>query len=137
MQSIRSVNTKTELILADALRKRKISYRRNLKTVIGKPDFVFQKSKVAVFVDSDFWHGHPSRFIMPKTNMSYWRRKIQGNRHRDKLVNRTLKQLGWRVLRIWERSIKVNQENQIEKILILLNAKKTARNKSTKRSSNA
>jgi DNA mismatch endonuclease (patch repair protein) len=102
MQNIRSANTKAELFLARELRKRKIYFAKNVKSIFGKPDFVFRKKKLVVFVDSDFWHGHPRRCIMPKSNRRYWNSKIKRNKLRDKEASKVLTQDGWLVLRIWE-----------------------------------
>ena len=79
-------------------------WRRNYP-LFGKPDFVFPKEKVAVFVDGCFWHGHPKRCRMPETNREYWEKKIQRNVERDKTVTRTLQEKGWKVLRIWEHTV--------------------------------
>jgi DNA mismatch endonuclease (patch repair protein) len=61
--------------------------------------------RVAVFVDGCFWHGCPAHFNKPRNNAAFWRRKIVGNRARDRLVNRTLRRMGWKVLRIWEHEL--------------------------------
>ena len=79
-------------------------WRRNYP-LTGKPDFVFPKARVAVFVDGCFWHGHPKKCRMPETNREYWERKIQRNVARDKIVTRTLREKGWKVLRIWEHRV--------------------------------
>lgn len=76
-------------------------WRRNYP-VRGKPDFVFHKDKVAVFVDGCFWHGHDCRNTRPKDNAEYWKQKISRNMQRDVDVTEYLKSLGWRVVRIWE-----------------------------------
>ncbi len=117
MQKIRSKDTKIELLLARELRKQKIYFSRNVKSILGKPDFVFRKKKTAVFVDSDFWHGHPSRYIKPKTNTAYWKAKIERNIKRDKKVTSILKSDGWKVVRLWEKDIKSNMEKGVNKIL--------------------
>jgi DNA mismatch endonuclease (patch repair protein) len=70
-----------------------------------KPDFVFRKLKLAVFVDGCFWHGCPRHFIKPRNNAAFWRAKIAANRTRDRFVNRTLRAQGWKVLRIWEHAL--------------------------------
>ena len=106
MRSIRSKGTKPERMLATALRAKRIYFGRNLKSITGKPDIVIRSKKLAVFVDSDFWHGHPRRFIMPETNRSYWLLKITRNKQRDLEVNRELHKGGWKVLRIWDYDIK-------------------------------
>jgi DNA mismatch endonuclease (patch repair protein) len=73
--------------------------------VFGRPDFVFPDLKLAVFVDGCFWHGCPRHFIRPRGNAAFWRKKIAGNKSRDRIVNRTLRRMGWRVLRIWEHEL--------------------------------
>lgn len=117
MQNIRSKDTKPERIIMSGLRKEKIYFATHAKDILGKPDIVFRRKKIAVFIDSDFWHGHPERFIMPKTNKEYWTNKINRNKLRDKTVTKELKQLGWRVIRFWEFDIKKHPEKCIERIL--------------------
>lgn len=116
MRNIRSKGTKPELLIMGELKRRNIYFARHADSVVGKPDIVFRRKRIAVFIDSDFWHGHPSRLIMPKTNIGYWRQKIARNRRRDKEVNRKLKQDGWKVLRFWEYNVKRNLGKCIIKI---------------------
>lgn len=116
MQNIRSEGTRPELLIAKELRRRKIYFAKNVKTITGRPDFVFRRKKVAVFVDSDFWHGHRKRCVMPKSNCDYWNQKIARNKERDKQVTRTLKKDGWTVIRLWEKDIQRNLDNSIKKI---------------------
>ena len=71
-----------------------------------RPDFVFLKARTAVFVDGCFWHGCPQHGTKPKNNAAFWQKKLTANKRRDALVTRTLKQAGWRVLRIWEHSLR-------------------------------
>jgi DNA mismatch endonuclease (patch repair protein) len=73
---------------------------------LDKPDFVFRSHRLAVFVHGCFSHGCPLHATSPKTNAAFWRKKIAANRTRDRLVTRTLRTLGWRVLRIWEHELK-------------------------------
>jgi len=95
-------NRSTELKLIVFFRSNGIKgWRRNYK-LFGKPDFVFLKIKTAVFVDGCFWHGHDCRNTKPQTNQDYWQKKIARNRKRDRMVSKTLKLRGWRVIRIWE-----------------------------------
>ena len=96
-------NKTTEARLASLLRKAGLTgWRRNL-LVLGRPDFVWRKSKLAVFVDGCFWHGHDcGRNLTPKTNARAWSEKIRRNKARDRHSASRLRQLGWRVLRIWE-----------------------------------
>ena len=70
-----------------------------------RPDFVFSKLKAAVFVDGCFWHGCPKHATKPRTNAAFWRKKFAANQARDRLVTRTLRHAGWRVLRVWEHEL--------------------------------
>src|SRR4030067_1020150 len=106
MQNIRSTGTTPERLIMRELRRRKIYFASYAESITGKPDIVFRRKKVAVFIDSDFWHGHPKRCIMPQTNIEYWSKKIVRNRKRDKDVNRILRKDGWIVIRLWEYDVK-------------------------------
>ena len=107
MSRIRSRgNETTELRFIRLLRKYKISGWRRGSALPGKPDFVFRKQRVAVFIDGDFWHGNPRKFRLPKSNVAYWAPKIEANRRRDIAINRRLRKLGWRVLRFWESALR-------------------------------
>lgn len=117
MQNIRSKNTLPERLFARELRRHKIYAARHVSTIIGKPDFVFRRKKVVVFIDSDFWHGNKDRGVIPQTNHIYWSKKIQGNKFRDRYVTRILKNSGWRVLRIWEYDLKHDVEKSFNKFL--------------------
>ena len=108
-------NKSTELALATLFRQHKITgWRRQVALrfqVSGfklqvRPDFVFKRARLAVFVDGCFWHGCPRHGTRPKANAAFWRRKIAGNRARDRRVNRALQRAGWRVLRIWEHALR-------------------------------
>ena len=117
MRNIRSKNTKPERMVMRELRRRKIYFAKHVDKIIGKPDIVFRRKKVIVFIDSDFWHGHPVRFTMPKTNTAYWEKKIVRNKERDKEVNKVLSKEGWTVIRLWEYDIKHDLDNCIGQIL--------------------
>ncbi len=105
MQHIRSEGTLPERMTMHELKRRKIYFASYVTKIAGKPDIVFRRKKVVVFIDSDFWHGHPSRCIMPKSNRGYWEKKIARNRERDKEVNSFLKKDGWKIMAI-QRIIK-------------------------------
>jgi DNA mismatch endonuclease (patch repair protein) len=107
MRAVRSRGNKaTELVLASLLRRHRIrGWRRGFR-LVGQPDFVFPKQRVALFVDGCFWHGCPRHCRMPKGNRPYWRPKIAANRARDRRVNRTLRAAGWRVVRLWEHELR-------------------------------
>ena len=107
MSRIRSKGNKTtELRFIAIMRKYGIKGWRRGSKLPGKPDFVFLRERVAVFVDGDFWHGNPNKFRVPKSNQIYWEGKIRRNQERDILIKLTLEGLGWRVLRIWESSLR-------------------------------
>ena len=98
-------NKDTEQALAKLFRRHRITgWRRNQK-LFGKPDFVFPKFNIAVFVDGCFWHGCPKHSNMPANNREFWRRKLSANKTRDALVTRMLRRAGWRVLRVWEHEL--------------------------------
>ena len=110
MRRIKSKNTSIEIILRKELWKRGLRYQKNVKDISGKPDIVFKGKKLAIFADSEFWHGKQlleGKYI-PKTNTEYWVKKIMRNIERDKEVNKQLKDEGWKVLRFWETDIRKN-----------------------------
>jgi len=121
MRNIRSKGTAPEIKVMRELRKRKIYFAKHVDKIIGKPDIVFRRKKIVVFIDSDFWHGHPKRFIMPKTNTDYWSKKISRNKERDIQVTQELNKQGWTVIRLWEYDINKNFNECINKILTALN----------------
>ena len=106
MQNIRSKNTIPELLVMNELKRCKIYFAKHVDNIIGKPDIVFRRKRLVVFIDSDFWHYNPKIFIMPKTNIKYWKNKIKRNIERDKYVNMELRKTGWKILRFWESDIK-------------------------------
>jgi len=96
-------NKTTEIRVAKLLRERKITGWRRHASVFGRPDFVWRPSKVALFVDGCFWHGHNcGRNLQPKTNEKLWAEKIKKNQVRDRKNTRALKSIGWIVIRVWE-----------------------------------
>ena len=117
MRNIRSTGTIPERMVMKELKTRKIYFAKYVKSIIGKPDIVFRRKKVVVFIDSDFWHGHPERFIMPKANEQYWKKKIARNKQRDQEVTLELQNKGWKVIRIWEYDVKHDFDNSIQRIL--------------------
>jgi DNA mismatch endonuclease (patch repair protein) len=112
MSCIRSRGNKdTELALAKLLRATRISGWRRHQAVFGKPDFIFPKLRVAIFVDGCFWHSCPQHATKPKNNAAFWREKLAANKSRDLLVSRTLQKAGWRVLRIWEHELRPRNQD--------------------------
>lgn len=122
MKAIKSKDTKIEGLLGKALWARGYRYRKNNKSVFGKPDFTFKKYKIAIFCDSEFFHGKDwkTKKHRIKTNAEFWHKKIEGNMQRDKIVNETLLKNGWQVIRFWGADIKKNLDlciNIIEKAI--------------------
>ena len=99
-------NKSTELKLIQFFKSHSIiGWRRNFK-LFGKPDFVFPKQRIVIFVDGCFWHGHNCRNTKPKDNEDYWTNKIERNIQRDKLVSEKLTTKKWNVIRFWECELK-------------------------------
>jgi DNA mismatch endonuclease (patch repair protein) len=118
MRAIRSTNTKDEVRLAKALWHLGYRYRKNNRKVFGTPDLTFKKLKIALFVDSEFFHGkdweaQKNRF---KSNQEFWQNKIERNMQRDIEVNNYLIEQGWTVIRFWSTEIRNNLEDCIGKI---------------------
>jgi DNA mismatch endonuclease (patch repair protein) len=115
MRAIRSTNTKDEVRLAKALWHLGYRYRKNNRTVFGTPDITFKKIKIALFVDSEFFHGKDweTQKDRVKTNTEFWQKKIERNRERDVEVNSYLESQNWKVIRFWSHEIKKNLENCI------------------------
>lgn len=109
MRAIKSTATKVEIILGKALWNLGYRYRKNNKTVFGKPDFTFKKLKIAIFIDSEFFHGKDweSR-KKPQTNAEFWIKKIERNMQRDIEVTAYLESQNWKVLRFWSKEIEKN-----------------------------
>lgn len=103
-------NEATELALVAFLRRHGIVGWRRQVQLFGSPDFVFKKHRVAVFVDGCFWHGCPKHATQPKSNQAFWAAKLARNKARDCLVTHTLRQRGWRVLRVWQHELSLNND---------------------------
>lgn len=118
MQANKSTGTKPEILLAKTLFVRGLRYRKNNKTVFGKPDLTFKKIKLAIFVDGEFWHGKDwfERKNNHKTNYEFWNKKITRNIERDKEVNQELQRQGWSILRFWSKDIENNLLSCVLKI---------------------
>lgn len=118
-----SGNHSTEGKLIEFFRLYGIKGWRRKYGVFGKPDFVFPKKKVAIFLDGCFWHGHDCRNTRPEQNKEYWQKKRAKNITRDAEVTAHLEKLGWAVIRIWEcELLKKNMEVLTEKLqLVSLN----------------
>jgi DNA mismatch endonuclease, patch repair protein len=106
-------NKATELALVRLFRAHRITGWRRRQPVFGKPDFVFPKLRLAVFVDGCFWHGCPQHGTKPKGNAAFWRKKFAANKARDRLVSRSLRRAGWQVFRIWEHELARKNEARL------------------------
>ena len=107
MAQVRSSGNKsTELRLIGLMRRAGIRGWRRSYPLLGKPDFVFPKLRLVVFVDGCFWHGCSRCYRRPHSHRDYWDVKVQGNRKRDARVRRGLRRSGWHVMRIWEHELK-------------------------------
>lgn len=124
MSAVRSKGNKsTEIALINIFKSHKISgWRRNFN-LIGKPDFVFPKQKLIVFVDGCYWHGHSCRKRKPGENNEYWEQKIDRNKTRDMTVTKKLRKDGWGVVRVWECEIKKKKHGKKIKVIKDLLAK--------------
>mgnify|MGYP003575516339 FL=1 len=126
MQAIKSAETKDEVRLARALWNLGYRYRKNNKKIFGKPDLTFAKYKVAIFVDSEFFHGKDWEVqqLRIKSNREYWIPKIERNRKRDEEVNAFLLSQNWTIIRFWSKQVQKELDQCIAKIEEILQALK-------------
>ena len=119
MRSIRSSgNRTTEWRLRSLLIRNRIAgWKLGSKCTLGKPDFVFPNQGVAIFIDGCFWHGCPVCGHIPKTNKRYWTAKIGRNKKRDRRNSRQLRQQGFKVIRVWECTLKTNPSKCLQRIV--------------------
>ncbi len=123
MRAVKSAGNKsTEIIVTRTLKELGIRYwASHSRDIEGKPDFIFRKKRIVIFVDGCFWHGCKIHCRLPSSNKDYWNAKIERNSNRDKIVNKNLRKKGWKVIRIWEHSLKKSQSDvrkRLKKILI-------------------
>lgn len=105
MSRIRGKDTAPEIDLRKAISGAGLrGYRLHYK-LPGKPDVVFPRRRIAIFIDGCFWHRCPKCFVVPETNNSFWMEKLANNMNRDRVVDAELKRMGWQVVRIWEHEI--------------------------------
>ncbi|WNY22738.1 Very short patch repair protein [Methanimicrococcus hongohii] len=118
MQAVKNKGSEIERILQDALISKGYSFTTNDKSVFGKPDIVFHEEKIAVFCDSEYWHGWNWEVKKNeiKSNREFWIPKIERNMERDIEVNEYLESEGWIVLRFWGKDIKKNTDECILRI---------------------
>lgn len=120
MQNIRSKDTRIEIILRKELYRRGYCYRKNYKYLPGKPDIVLTKYKIAIFCDSEFFHGKDWDELRPRlqrgNNSEFWIKKISRNIERDMEIDKKLRAKGWRVLHFWGHDIKKHTEECVKVI---------------------
>ncbi len=116
MSRIKGSDTELEMIMRKALWREGVRYRKNYAKLPGKPDIVITKYKIAIFCDSEFWHGKDIDKLSSqvKTNTEFWLNKIKSNVARDRRVDRQLSEMGWTVLRFWGEDIKNNLDKCID-----------------------
>lgn len=119
MSAIKSKDTSIEIALRKELWARNIRYRKNYKELPGKPDIALTKYKIAIFCDSEFFHGYNwnENKMRIGTNRDYWVPKIERTIKRDQATNRILAESGWVVLRFWEKHIKKDIKSCVDTIL--------------------
>jgi DNA mismatch endonuclease (patch repair protein) len=126
MQHVKSKDSQIELMLRRALWQNGLRYRKNVRSVFGCPDIVFLKLKIAVFCDSEFWHGYDweNRKHDFKSHQDFWIPKIERNMARDREVNEKLIADGWIVLRFFGKEIKKNLDNCVQKVVSAVKKRK-------------
>lgn len=118
MSGIRATNTKPEMLIRRGLHALGLRYRLHVSGMPGRPDLVFPARRVAVFVHGCFWHGHDcALFRWPTTRPEFWRAKIAGNIERDRRARTQLMKDGWRVLEVWECTLKGLEKRPVQDIL--------------------
>ena len=112
MSKIAGKETKPEIIIRKYLFAQGYRYRKNVKSLPGKPDIVLKKYKTVIFVNGCFWHRHNCKKgqSIPSTNVKFWKSKLDRNKERDKENKQALRKLGWKVLTIWECQIKKHEK---------------------------
>ena len=123
MQAVKNKDSQIELLLRQELWSRGLRYRKNVNRIYGKPDIVFISKKIAVFCDSEFWHGYnwEERKKDFKSHQEFWIPKIERNMERDVEVTTKLESEGWTVIRFWGREIQKNTVACADEIEIALN----------------
>ena len=126
MSMISGKNTKPELIIRRILFKNGFRFRVNVKSLKGTPDIVLKKYNTIIFINGCFWHGHKNcnKFVVPKTRTKWWINKIEANNERDKRNIKYLKNLGWKVIVLWECQLQKSiLEKTVKKLIEKLKGK--------------
>ncbi|MCK4792563.1 MAG: very short patch repair endonuclease [Desulfobacteraceae bacterium] len=124
MRAVRNKDSKMEVEFRKTIWRAGFRYRKNATNYFGKPDLVLKKYRTVIFLDSCFWHGCRRHCQLPSTRRKWWKEKIEGNKARDKLVNRHYRKRNWNVIRIWQHDVK-KKDFQFDTNLITKNASST------------
>ncbi len=116
MSRMRRASTAPELLIRHELHRRGLRYRVNFQELPGRPDIVFTRAKIAVFVDGCFWHRCPDHGVLPKNNGEWWRAKLERNVARDREKDDLLREAGWTVLHLWEHEDPTTAADKIERL---------------------
>ena len=119
MRRVKDKDSEIEMLLRRELWSRGLRYRKNVSSVFGKPDIAFIRKKIAIFCDSEFWHGYnwEERKLDFKSHQDFWIPKIERNMARDREVNEKLREQGWQVLRFWGKEIKKDPSACADRVL--------------------
>jgi len=131
MASVRTSGTMPELLLLTLLHERRLRVRRQARELPGSPDLVFDRVKLAIFVDGDFWHGRQwfeSRGA-PAQNRRFWIAKFEKNRNRDRLADARLRRSGWSVLRVWASDVRKRPAETVQLILSRIQRRRRMRSR--------
>lgn len=128
MRANRGRDTGPELALRSALHRRGLRFRKDLRLDLGagrrvRPDIVFPRIRLAIFVDGCFWHGCKRHRSLPASNTAFWRDKIEGTEQRDKQQLRWLQESGWTALRVWEHEPPSRAASRIVELVATLQAR--------------
>ena len=122
MSRVKGRDTGIERQVRSALHRRGLRFRKHVKELAGKPDIVFRRARVAVFIDGDFWHGYG--FPQWEENLSpFWKSKITSTRKRDRRNFARLRRMGWRVIRIWEHELEHDLESCVQRVVEALDGR--------------
>lgn len=121
MSRIRGRDTKAEILLRKFLCRENLKGYRIHRRLPGRPDISYGRYRLAIFIDGCFWHGCPiCKIPLPNSNKLYWHPKLRKNRIRDGITNRSLRRMGWQVVRFWEHEVKEKPSKCIEQIIRLI-----------------
>lgn len=122
MSNIRSADTQPEILVRRCLWNAGMRYRIHVRDLPGRPDIVFSKAKIVVFIDGCFWHRCEQHYHAPRKNSKWWHDKIAANVARDRKIDERLLELGWGVLRFWEHDVRESPESVAELIVLRVRA---------------